>query len=93
MNQPPQNNQATQLWKTLLDALDEKLQLGLLELLKRSHSYDIEDGTLCITPVNEVDEEYLRKDETSRHLLLIAEDSIGVTQVTILPTKSNTPKE
>lgn len=88
MNEDNSTNKESQLWQALLHALDEKLQLGLLDHLKRSDSYAIEGDTLLITPANEKDEQYLRKEETINHLLLIAEDAIGIKAVTIRPITS-----
>ena len=88
MNEDTPANEVLQRLEALLDALDEKLQLGLLDHLKRSNSYSIEDDTLFVTPANETDEQYLRKHETIHHLLLIAEDSIGIKAVIIRPSTS-----
>lgn len=89
MNQNFPADKAAQLWQSLLAALDEKLQLGLLNHLKRCDSYDIDHDTLFITPANEADEEYLQREETVQHLLLIAEDSIGSKAIVIRSAKSS----
>ena len=48
-------------WEKLLDELDEKLQLGLLEHLKRVTSYHFEEDILYLQAGSDADYEYLSK--------------------------------
>ena len=51
----------SELWVKLLTLLDEKLQLGLLDHLKRVSSYHFEDHELTIQPGSQ---ELLAQDAT-----------------------------
>ena len=68
-------------WGALLAVLDEKLQLGLLEYLKRVRSYHFEEEILYIQPGSPEDERYLRKGAVSQQLELLAQDAIGIEKV------------
>lgn len=70
-------------WEALLQTLDEKLQLGLLEHLRRVSAYHLEDDILYIDPGSEEDEEYLKRDSTFQQLQVLATDSIQIDKVKI----------
>lgn len=78
----PHGNNPEQ-WTRLLELLDEKLQLGLLDKLRRVNAYHFEATTLIIEPGTSDDESYLNKPATNQQLLVFAEDATGVTEVKI----------
>jgi len=69
------------LWEKLLADLDEKLQLGLLDRLRRVHAYHFESDTLFIEAGSVDDEAYLQKGSHFTQLSLLAQDATGVTEV------------
>jgi hypothetical protein len=71
------------LWNKLLELLDEKLQLALLDRLRRTHAYQFESETLILEAGTDDDETYLRKPSTLQQLVLFAEDATGVTEVKV----------
>lgn len=71
------------MWNKLLELLDDKLQLGLLDHLERAKSYHLEDNTLFIHPANAEDKEYLTRDTVFQQLALLAKDAIKVKEVEI----------
>lgn len=83
MNTSSAKGNNPELWQKVLDALDEKLQLGLLDRLRRAASYHIEDKTLFIQAGTDEDQAYLKKSSTLHQLELLAQDAISVTTVTI----------
>ena len=70
-------------WNRLLSDLDEKLQLGLLDRLKRVASYHVEDETLFIEPGSPDDAQYLTKDTVFQQLELLAQETVKVERVKI----------
>jgi hypothetical protein len=70
-------------WELLLTDLDEKLQLGLLEHLKRINSYHFEEDVLYIEAADLKDQEYLLRDPVLHQLKLLAESCIKVDNVKI----------
>ena len=70
-------------WTKLLELLDEKLQLGLLDKLRRVNAYHFESSVLIIEPGTPEDETYLRKPATNQQLIVFAQDATGVTEVQI----------
>lgn len=79
---PKGNN--PQAWDKLLAVLDDKLQLGLLEHLRRVHTYHIEDQVLAIQAGNLNDQEYLLRDPVFHQLELLAQDAIKVEKLKIV---------
>ncbi len=75
------NNPA--LWNKLLEELDEKLQLGLLDKLRRVQAYHFESDTLLLEAATEDDEAYLRKPATLTQLVVFAQGATGVKDVKI----------
>ncbi len=65
----------------MLTSLDEKLQLGLLEYVKRIRSYHFEEDILYIQPGSLEDEKYLKKPAVSQQLQLLAQDAVGIDRV------------
>ena len=70
-------------WEVLLADLDEKLQLGLLDRLRRVASYHFEEDILYIEPGDTKDLDYLSKEPFLQQFKLLAEDSIKVTAVRV----------
>lgn len=59
-------------WGKLLEELDDKLQLGLLDRLRRVASYHFEGSTLYIEPGSSEDLVYLEKDSVKQQLTIFA---------------------
>lgn len=70
-------------WEKFLTALDEKLQLGLLDYLKRVQSYHFEEDVLFVVPGNADDLKYLQKDSVFQQLQILAQDATRVTTVKV----------
>jgi len=68
-------------WAVLLEALDEKLQFGLLEYVKRVRSYHFEEDILYIQPGSTEDERYLKKSAVTQQLELLAQDAVKIERV------------
>lgn len=83
MNASSKRGNDPERWESLLAALDEKLQLGLLEHLKRVTSYHFEENILYIECGDLKDQSYLSKDPVLQQLKLLAEDSIKIESVKI----------
>lgn len=71
------------LWEKLLTELDEKLQLGLLDRLRRVAAYHFETEILFIDPSSPEDSAYLSKGSTLQQLELFAQDAAKVREVRI----------
>jgi hypothetical protein len=63
---------APEKWDKLLNELDDKLQLGLLDRLRRVEGYSYEGGTLLIQPGSAEDGEYLAREAVSQQLSVFA---------------------
>lgn len=72
-----------ELWGKLLAELDDKLQLGLLDHLKRIASYHFEADVLYVEPGTAEDEKYLTKDSALQQLQLLAQVACKVDRVKI----------
>jgi hypothetical protein len=72
-----------ELWQKLLSDLDEKLQLGLLDKLRRIHGYHFEGDILFIEAGSDEDETYLSKPATLQHLEVLAQDATRVRELRI----------
>lgn len=70
-----------ELWEKLLSELDEKLQLGLLDRLRRIAAYHFESDILFVDPSNAEDANYLSKGSTLQQLELYAQDATKVREV------------
>jgi hypothetical protein len=75
-------------WEKFLSDLDEKLQLGLLDFLKRVASYHFEEDVLYIEPGSDEDNEYLSRHAVFNQLELLAQDSIQVDKVKLKKYKN-----
>ncbi len=69
-------------WGKLLAELDDKLQLGLLNPLRRVNSYHFEGQTLHIEPGTEEDLKYLGKDSVKQQLAIFA-SAVGAASVVV----------
>lgn len=74
-------------WTKLLDGLDERLQLGLLDKLRKAVSHHFEKDTLLIQPASVEDEEYLKKNQVLQQLEVLAQDIVNVEKVKIAPAE------
>lgn len=83
MSQSSKRGNDPERWEKLLTALDEKLQLGLLEHLKRISSYHFEENVLYVECNDGKDQAYLCKEPVLQQLKLLAEDAIKVEAVKI----------
>lgn len=81
---PTQGNNP-ELWNKLLDILDERLQLGLLDKMRRVATYHFEEQLLIIEAGTDEDEQYLNKSTTLHQLQIFAEDATRVKEVRIKP--------
>lgn len=72
-----------ELWNKLLADLDEKLQFGLLERLRRVQSYHFEGDTLFIQPANQDDHLYLSKPAFLQQLQVFASHSSKVETIKV----------
>lgn len=72
-----------ELWEKLLVELDDKLQLGLLDRLRRITAYHFENEILYLETSLPDDEQYLKKPAVAQQLLLFAEEVTGVKEVKI----------
>jgi hypothetical protein len=81
MNTAKGNN--PDLWERLLQALDEKLQLGLLDHLRRVKAYHFESQTLLLDPGTQEIEDYLKREGILQTLKIFAQDSIRIEEVQV----------
>ena len=77
----PGNN--PELWDKLLNFLDERLQLGLLDHLKHTRSYHFEDKILTLQPDDAQVYDYLSKAAVFQQLLLLAQEATGIEKLKI----------
>lgn len=71
------------MWNKLISCLDDKLQFGLLERVRRVVEYKFEGDTLIVAPGSSEDAAYLRKDSVHQQLTLFAEQSTKVKRVIV----------
>ncbi len=81
MNESKGNN--PELFSQLLSLVDEKLQLGLLDALKKIHSYHFEDETLFLKVEAAELLEYLKRDAVFQQLSIFAKDACQVERVKV----------
>jgi len=72
-----------ELWQKLLADVDEKLQLGLLDRLRRVAAYHFEADILFIEPANPEDAAYLNKGSTFQQLQLLAQDATNIREIRV----------
>jgi hypothetical protein len=71
-------------WEKLLKELDDKLQLGLLDQLRKISSYHFENAELLlIEPSSAEQMKYLTKPFVLQQLEVFASESIGVKKVSV----------
>ena len=70
-------------WNKLLEALDEKLQLNLLDHLRKVAGYHFEEDILYIEPTTSEEEDFFKRDAVFQQLQLFAQDVIKVDKVKI----------
>ena len=85
MGTSPTKGNNPELWNKLLDVLDERLQLGLLDKMRRVATYHFEDNLLIIEAGTDEDEQYLKKSTSLQQLVIFAEDATKVKEVRIKP--------
>ncbi len=62
-------------WAALLELLDERMQLGLLERLRRCKVYHFEGSLLMLEAGNPADRDYLCKTAVQQQLVVFAKDT------------------
>lgn len=77
-----------EVWQKLLELLDERLQLGLMNYLERVASYHLEGGTLTLQAGNKLDLEYLSKDVIQQQLKILAQEICTIENIKVLPPNS-----
>lgn len=83
MNASARKGNNPEMWDKLLAELDDKLQLGLLDRLRRISAYHFENDTLYLETANAEDEQYLKKAAVATQLLLFAQEVTNVKDVKI----------
>ena len=71
------------LWARLLDEIEDKLQLGLLDHLRRVKAYHFEDDLLIIAPSTPQDREYFQKPAIQQTLKLFAEKVANIEKIRV----------
>lgn len=74
---------APERWQALLSLLDEKLQFGLLEHLRKVKVYHFEGDVLYLETASEEAAKTLSSHHVFQQLEIMAQDSTGVTAVKI----------
>lgn len=70
-------------WQKLLSTLDEKLQLGLLDHIRRVESYHFEADVLFLAPSSPQEAEYLGRSSVQQQLLLLVQDAVQIDKIEI----------
>ncbi|MCB0330111.1 MAG: hypothetical protein KDD70_10615, partial [Bdellovibrionales bacterium] len=70
-----------ELWEKFLDVLDDKLQLGLLDHMKRVISYHFESDILYIQPSSDSDYQYLKEGAHFQQMEILAKAALEVDRV------------
>lgn len=83
MNPSSKKGNNPELWDKLLQDLDERLQFGLLEPLRKIHSYHFEGNALFVEVTLQQDFNYLNKQHVLQQFRLLASQSTGVDSVEI----------
>jgi hypothetical protein len=71
------------LWNKLLETVDEKLQLGLLDHLRHIRAYHFEASTLYLDPGTKEVEAYFKREGILQTLKFLAQDAIKIEDVQI----------
>ncbi len=72
-----------ELWQKLLATLDEKLQLNLLDHLRKVAAYHFEEDILYIEPATPEEADYFKRDSVFQQLQLTAQDVLKVDRIKI----------
>ncbi len=72
-----------QRWQKFLDILDEKLQLGLLNHLRKVQNFSFDNDTLILEIENQIDLNYFKNEAFLQQLKVLAKDAISVKDVII----------
>jgi hypothetical protein len=88
MNASKSKGNNPELWEKFLDVLDEKLQLGLLDHLRKVASYHFEEDILYIEPGGAESERYFAKPAVHQQLEILAQDAVGVEKVKVKKLES-----
>lgn len=81
MNASSSKGNRPELWEKFLEHLDDKLQLGLLDQMRRVSSYHFESDVLYIQPSSESDYEYLKEGSHFQQLEILAQAALKVDRV------------
>ena len=81
MNPSSKKGNNPERWEALLEVLDEKLQLGLLDQLKKISSYHFEADVLFLVPGDEENHEYLSNTTNLQHLEILAQEAVNIERV------------
>lgn len=83
MNPSSKKGNNPELWDKFLQDLDERLQFGLLEPLRKIHSYHFEGDALFVEVSLLQDFNYLNKQHVLQQFRLLASQSTGVNSVEV----------
>ena len=76
------------MWEKFLNALDEKLQLGLLDQMQRVNSYHFEEDVLYVQPSSKADYDYLKEGSHFQQLEILAQATLQVDKVKLTEPES-----
>lgn len=83
MNEPLPKGNNPERWRRLLDSLDEKLQFGLLDQLKKVASYHFEEQSLYLGASTLAQAEYLKQAPVLQQIQLLAQDVVQIERVIV----------
>ena len=75
-------------WEKLLQVLDDKSQLGLLNSMSRVTEYKFEGAILMICPLNKEDLAYLSKTSSKHQIMILAEGICEIKSVEIFSSSN-----
>lgn len=70
-------------WDKLLQGIDERLQLGLLDQLKKVAAYHFEEDVLYIEPSDPTNQSYLMRSSNLQQLQILAAELVQIERVKI----------
>ena len=77
------NGNNPERWEKLLNLLDERLQLGLLDRLKKVSTYHFEEDLLIIEPASKEEYEYFAREGIRQQVELFAREACRIDVVKI----------
>ena len=89
MNASSSKGNRPEHWEKFLNALDDKLQLGLLDHMRRVTSYHFEEDILYIQPSTDSDYEYLKEDSHFQQLEILAKATVEIDRVKLTKPEEN----